>query len=58
MCLDVRVHGHHLFSGCIRGWTWSGGVFVVVDLEGIVLQDVLYGGDFCIVIIFLLVVSV
>jgi len=28
-------------------------VFVVVDWEGVVLQDILYGGDFCIVIIFL-----
>ena len=30
-----------------------GGVFVVVDWEGIILQDVLYGGDFCVVIVFL-----
>jgi hypothetical protein len=34
------------------GMEWGGG-FVVVDWAGVVLQDVLYGGDFCIVIIFL-----
>ena len=33
-------------------WHGLGGT-VVMDWEGIVLQDVLFGGDFCIVIIFL-----
>jgi hypothetical protein len=52
MCWDVRVRGHRLFSGCVGEWIWrlGGGV---VDLEGIVLQDVLDGVNFCIVIIFL-----
>ena len=40
--LDVSEDGHGV-----------GGGFVGMDWEGIVLQDVLYGGDFCIVIIFL-----
>ena len=39
--LDVLGDGHGV------------GGFVVVDWEGIILQDVLYGGDFCIVIVFL-----
>ena len=53
LCVGTCVYVAAVSSLVASGDGHGGGGVVVVDREGIVMQDVLYGGDFCIVIIFL-----